>query len=222
MPISSLVAKKIVFFGKRLYARGLIAGGDGNISARIDSDRIMITPSGVCKGFLSPDDLVIINGQGRHVSGRNKASSESAMHLHIYQKRSDVTVCVHAHPPYATAFAVAGIPLAEKVLPEVVVFVGDIPLADYAPPGTELVARSLDKYIADHNAFLLKNHGLVTVGQTFEEAYNRLETVEHFARILFLARQLGNVDHLDGEEIARLDKIRQDILHNTSKIGQGW
>ncbi len=219
MPISSLVAKKIVFFGKRLYARGLIAGGDGNISARIGSDRIMITPSGVCKGFLSPDDLVIIDGQGRHLSGRNKASSESAMHLHIYQKRSDIAVCVHAHPPYATAFAVAGIPLSEKVLPEVVIFVGDIPLTDYAPPGTELVARSLDKYIADHNAFLLKNHGLVTVGRTFEEAYNRMETIEHFARILLLARQLGNVDYLDGEEIARLEKIRQQIPRNTDKMG---
>jgi L-fuculose-phosphate aldolase len=131
------------------------------------------------------------------------------MHLFAYQRRPDCRACVHSHPPYSTAFAVAGIPLAEDILPEVVVFVGGIPLAEYAPPGTPAVPESLEPFIAEHNAFLLRNHGLLTIGRSMEEALHRHETVEHFARIVHLARQLGNVSRIPAADFARLQQLRE-------------
>ena len=156
---------------------------------------------------MDNSDLSIIDMEGNYLSGNRKPSSEKNMHLHLYRNRPDITACVHAHPPYATALSVAGQPLTDPILPEVLLFVGDIPLTEYAPPGTEAVGKSLDQFLKNHNAFLLKNHGSVTVGKNLEEAYNRLEMVEHFARILFLARQLGRVDRLDDAEIERLRQL---------------
>lgn len=206
-----IVRKQIVEAGERLYRRGLVAGTDGNISVRLDDDRIMITPAGIAKGRMAPDDMVIVDINGKHLQGKNEASSESAMHLFVYRNRPEVKACVHAHPPCATAFAVAGIALAEDILPEVVLFVGGIPLTDYAPPGTDAVPRSLEPHIESNNAFLLRNHGLLTIGQSLDEAYNRHEMVEHFAKIVTLARQLGNVDSIPSEDFARLEKMRSRL-----------
>lgn len=200
--------KQIVEAGERLYRRGLVAGTDGNISARLDDDRIMITPAGLPKGRMAPDDMVVVDINGKHLQGKQAASSEMAMHLFVYRNRPEVKACVHAHPPCATAFAVAGIALAEDILPEVVLFVGGIPLTDYAPPGTDAVPRSLEPHIESNNAFLLRNHGLLTIGQSLDEAYNRHEMVEHFAKIVTLARQLGNVESIPSEDFARLEKMR--------------
>lgn len=208
MSISMLTATKIATIGRRLYARGLIAGGDGNVSARIDAGHIIITPSGRSKGILHPDDMVITDMDGCPQDNYARPSSEIDMHLAVYRFRPDAAACVHAHPPYATAFAVAGQALTEQILPEVVLLVGEIPLTAFASPGTEQVAQSLEPFIADHDAFLLKNHGVVTVGETLEQAYNRMETVEHYARILFLSKQLGHTDRLDEKEIARLETLR--------------
>lgn len=194
--------------GTRLYDRGLLAGTDGNISVRLDDDRIMITPAGLAKGRMLADDMVVVDINGKHLQGRHSASSESAMHLFVYRNRPEVKACVHAHPPCATAFAVAGIALAEDILPEVVLFIGGVPLTDYAPPGTEAVPRSLEPHIESNNAFLLRNHGLLTIGRTLDEAYNRHEMVEHFAKIVTLARQLGNVDSIPSEDFVRLEKMR--------------
>jgi len=194
--------------GARLYDRGLLAGTDGNISVRLDDDRIMITPAGLAKGRMMADDMVIVDINGKHLQGGHSASSESAMHLFVYRNRPEVKACVHAHPPCATAFAVAGIALAEDILPEVVLFIGGVPLTDYAPPGTEAVPKSLEPHIESNNAFLLRNHGLLTIGRSLDEAYNRHEMVEHFAKIVALARQLGNVDSIPSEDFARLEKMR--------------
>jgi len=165
-----ILRKEIVDIGRRLSERGLVAGTDGNISVRLDSDRVLITPGGLPKGELSPDDIVVIDINGKKLQGRLEASSEMLMHLFVYKNRPEVTACVHAHPPYTTAFAVTGIDLADDILPEVVVFVGTIPLTDYAPPGTEAVPRVLEPHIEKQNAFVLRNHGLLTIGRTLNEA----------------------------------------------------
>jgi len=206
-----ILRKEIVDIGRRLSERGLVAGTDGNISVRLDSDRVLITPGGLPKGELSPDDIVVIDINGKKLQGRLEASSEMLMHLFVYKNRPEVTACVHAHPPYTTAFAVTGIDLADDILPEVVVFVGTIPLTDYAPPGTEAVPRVLEPHIEKQNAFVLRNHGLLTIGRTLEEAYHRHETVEHYARIVHLARQLGNLNRLPSEDYERLEKIRRKL-----------
>ena len=201
----------MVDVGQQLYRRGMLAGTDGNHSVRLDDDRIMITPSGLSKGSLSPDDMVIVDTNGKHLQGNLKASSEIGMHLAVYRNRPGIRACVHSHPPFATAFAVAGIALSQDILPEVVLFVGGIPLTDYAPPGTDAVAKSIEPHLESNNAFLLRNHGLLTIGRSLEEAYNRHETVEHYAHIVHIARQLGNVDKIPSEDFARLEKMRSNL-----------
>lgn len=208
MTVSSLIVNKIVEIGRNLYQRGLIVGTDGNISARIDAEHVAITRSGVCKGRLSKNDIIVIDMGGNYNSDHGTPSSEANMHTFLYKKRPEINACVHAHPPYATAFAVAGIPLDQPVLPEVLLFVGSIALTEFAFPGTTDVARSLESTVADHNAFLLKNHGLVTVGDSLDEAYFRLETIEHYAGIYYRAKTLGNVDMLKDSDISKLTQMR--------------
>jgi L-fuculose-phosphate aldolase len=181
------------------------------MSIRLDSERILITRSGVAKGRMTENDIVVVNPQGGHIKGDGEPSSEMLMHLFVYRERPDIMACVHAHPPHATAFAVAGIPLEANILPEVVVYVGEIPLAGYASPGTDAVPKSLAPFVKNHNAFLLANHGLLTIGRNLEEALNRHETVEQFARILSLARQLGPVSHIPHKDIERLTATRQAL-----------
>lgn len=197
--------------GRRLSDRGLLAGTQGNISVRLDSERIVVTPGGVSKGRLSPRDMITVNlTTGAKLQGPGRASSELPMHLFVYRNRPDILACVHAHPPYATAFAVAGVQLAEDFLPEVVLSVGRVPLTDYAPPGTQAVPQALAPFIADCNAFLLRNHGLLTIGRTLEEAYNRHETVEHCARIAHLSSQIGDPHGIPADDYERLSKIRRE------------
>lgn len=203
--------KEIVEIGRRLYNRGMLAGTDGNISVKLDDDRIMVTSSGVAKGFMTPEDLVIVDINGKKLQGNKNASSEIAMHLGVYQNRPEIKAAVHSHAPFATAFAAAGIELAGDILPEIVVFIGGIPLTDYAPPGTDAVPKSLEPHLENNNAFLLRNHGLLTIGRTLDEAYNRHETVEHYARIVHLARQLGNINSIPSDDFKRLEKMRQNL-----------
>ncbi|MFZ5979672.1 MAG: class II aldolase/adducin family protein [Candidatus Zixiibacteriota bacterium] len=202
--------KQLIEIGARLAERGLIAGSDGNISVRLDQNLVLITPSGLPKGRLTETDLVVTDLDGRQIEGDLPPSSESPMHLFVYRRRPEITACIHSHAPYATACAVSGVGLPGDILPEVVVFVGDIPLTDYAATGTEAVPEALAPFIEDHNAFLLRNHGLLTIGRTLEEAYNRHETVEHYARIIHLARQQGGLTSLPTEEIKRLKKMRKN------------
>jgi L-fuculose-phosphate aldolase len=211
--MSSPYTKKneIVEFGRLLYKQKLVSGSDGNLSVRLDDDRIIVTPSGLAKGRLSAENIVTVDINGKKLQGSLNPSSEIAMHTFVYQNREDISACVHSHAPFATSFAVAGIELTEDILPEVVLFVGGIPLTEYAPPGTDAVPKSLEPHIENNNAFLLRNHGLLTIGRSLEEAYNRHEIVEHYARIVHLARQLGNVNSIPSDDFKRLEKMRQKL-----------
>ena len=203
------VRAEIVEVGRRLAERSLVAGTDGNISVRLDRDRVLVTPTGRHKGKLNPEDMVVVDLRGHKVEGELEASSELAMHLFVYQARSDVGACVHGHPPHATAYAVAGKGIPDGVLPEAVLSVEPVALTPFAPPGTRAVAESLEAYVSGHNAFLMRNHGLLTVGSDLTEAYNRHETVEHCARVMYLASQVGEINKLPAEEIQRLTNMRK-------------
>jgi len=197
--------------GKRIYERGYVAANDGNLSVRLDQNTVLITASGVSKGFMLGDDLIVLDMNGHTFEGKKKPSSESGMHLQIYRARPDVQCVCHAHPPYATAFAVAGIPLNKMVLPESVIVLGMVPVVEYGTPGTEELYRSISKYIMDYDAFLLSNHGALTVGNNMLNAYHKMETLEHNAQIQFIARQLGKVRELDPKQIRQLMDLRENF-----------
>jgi len=199
----------IITAGKRMYDRGYVASNDGNISARIDSERVLITPTGVSKGFMKPDDLMIVDYEGKVISGSRKPSSEMFMHLQVYKQRPDVNSVCHSHPPYATGYAVAGIPLDKCVLPEVVIALGSIPLIEYGTPGTEEFYKPVLKLLNDYDAFLLANHGALTVGKDVINAYHKMETLEHFAHIAFVAQQVGYVNTLNKEQVQKLKDQRE-------------
>lgn len=200
--------REIIQAGQRIYNRGYVASNDGNISARIDSERILITPTGVSKGFMKPEDLIIVDLNGKLLSGGKKQSSESNMHLQIYADRPDISSVCHAHPPYATGFAVAGIPLNRMILPEVIITLGTIPIVEYGTTGTSELYGMISQYIHDYDAFLLANHGALTVGSSVLNAYHKMETLEHAAMIEFVARQLGKVNELKDKQTRQLVELR--------------
>jgi len=200
--------RQIVEAGKRAYQRGYAASNDGNISARIDENRIIVTPAGVSKGFMKPADMVIVDMDGQVKSVSGKPSSEVFMHLQVYKDRPDINSVCHAHPPYATGFAAAGIPLDHCILPEVILTLGQIPLVKYGTPGTDELYKPMIKLLPDHDAFLLANHGALTIGTDVINAYHKMETVEHFAHIAFVAHQLGNIAALNSEQVKKLTDMR--------------
>jgi len=201
--------REIVAIGRRVYERGYVASNDGNISARLDENRIVITPTGVSKGFMKAEEMVVLDMEGNVVSGTKKPSSEFMMHIKMYQERPDVNGVCHAHPPYATGFAVAGIPLDQCVLPEVIVALGGVPIAEYGLPGTEELYEPVMKYVKDYDAFLLANHGALTIGKDLLSAYHKMETLEHFAHILFVSQMLGRVNTLGPQEVEDLVSLRE-------------
>jgi L-fuculose-phosphate aldolase len=201
----------IVEVGRRLWLRGLIAGSDGNISVRLDENRLLTTPTGVSKGFLDPELLVITDMEGRILSGDRRPSSELKMHLEIYRQRKEVEAVVHAHPPVATAFSVAGVNLDRCVLSEVVLTLGAVPTVPYATPSTDEVPESLHAIIPNCDAVLLANHGAVTWSETLESAWFKMESLEHTANILFHAMSLGNVNSLTRCDVEKLDAVRKQI-----------
>jgi L-fuculose-phosphate aldolase len=198
----------IVEAGRRMYSRGYVASNDGNISARLDDRRLMTTPKNVSKGFMTPDMMVVVDYDGKKVSGDRDASSELPMHLEIYRNRPDVNGVVHAHPPIATGFAVAGIPLTRAVLAEVITTLGSIPIAEYGTPSTAELPDAVRKYIKAHDGMLLANHGAVTCGPSVLAAYYKMETIEHFAKISLVARLLGRENLISREEVERLQSLR--------------
>jgi L-fuculose-phosphate aldolase len=200
----SEIASQIVLASHRVYERGYVTATDGNLSARLPNGNILVTPASLNKGQVGESDLVEVTATGTAVTLSRKASSELSMHLFIYEHRPDVKSIVHAHPPHATGFATARIPFPDALLPEVILGLGAIPLADYATPSTIEVSASLAPFVQEANAVLLSNHGVVTFGTTVEEAYFRMEKVEHAAHILFVARMLGGEKSLTGSELARL------------------
>ncbi|MFZ1948245.1 MAG: class II aldolase/adducin family protein [bacterium] len=204
-------AEGILHVGRRMYQRGFVAANDGNISVRLAADRLLVTPTGVSKGFMTKTDLVVTDGKGAKLSGRREVTSEIRMHTRAYELRADIGAVVHAHPPYATAFAVAGIPLAECVLPEVVLTIGSVPLAEYGTPSTDEVAESVARVVIGSDAFLLRNHGVMCVGPDVLTAYHRVETVEHLAEISFIARHLGRLSPLAHEQVMKLLAVRERL-----------
>ena len=198
----------IVEAGRRMDARGYVASNDGNISTRIDKSRLLTTPKSVPKGYMTPDMMVIVDYEGKKLAGDRDASSELPMHIEIYRNRPDVNAVVHAHPPTATGFATAGVPLTRAVLAEVVTTLGSIPIAEYGTPSTAELPAAVRKYIKAHDGMLLANHGAVTCGTDVMSAYYKMETIEHFAKISLVARLLGGENLISREEVERLQGLR--------------
>jgi L-fuculose-phosphate aldolase len=208
MSTESSLRADIVEVGRRMYARGYTASNDGNISVRYGADRLLMTPKSVCKGFMSPDMMCVTDLDGRKLQGERDPSTEMLMHLEVYRQRPDVRAVVHAHPPIATGFAVAGIPLDRAVLAEVLTTLGSIPIAEYATPSTTELPDAVRKYIKAHDGMLLANHGALTVGGDLFAAYFKMETIEHFAKISLVARLLGRENLIAREEVLRLQELR--------------
>lgn len=194
----------IVDIGRLVFEKGWVASNDGNITIRLDQERILATPTGTSKGMMHPDDLIVMDMQGKKISGRKEGTSEIAMHLTVYNLRPDIRAVVHAHPPVATGFAAAGRALNLALLPEVVIGMGCVPLADYGLPGTDELTDPLLPLIPKYDAILMGNHGAVCYGEDVYKAYFRMETVEHFARISLVAELLGGARVLPKVEVDKL------------------
>lgn len=192
-----------------IYEKGYVASTDGNVSARLPDGHVMCTPTLCNKGFVKPDDMVVLDIKGQRIQGGRKASSEIAMHLLIYEMRPDAHAVVHAHPQAATAYAAAGIPLNKALISEVVLGLGCIPLADYGTPGTPELTEQLRPFVKNYDALLMANHGVVTYGSNLEEAFNRMDTVEHFAKISIYTKILGRERLLSSEDVEKLWVQRQ-------------
>jgi len=203
---------EILEAGKRIYAKGMVASNDGNISCRLENGNILITPTGVCKGDMINEQLLVVDMNGNIITGSMKPTSEMKMHLAVYRMRQDVGAVVHAHPQKATAFTVVGIGLDKITLPEVVFSLKRIALVPYGTPSTEEIPLAIEKHIMDSNALLLSNHGALTVGSSPLDAYFNMETLEHFASITLYARQLGSENALNEQQIQRLFEVRKDVF----------
>jgi L-fuculose-phosphate aldolase len=211
--------RDVVEAARRLYAKGLIAGNEGNVSLR-DGERLYVTPGGVCKGFLAPGDVVATDLEGRPLSGGH-ASSEIQMHVAVYRRRPDVTAVVHAHPPVATGFAVAQVPLDRPVLAEPVVTLGPVPVVPFGTPSTPELAERVAAAIPTAHALLLANHGALTVGETLWRAWERMETLEQYARIALVARLLGSPHELSSEAVSALEALRGPAGYPPPRVERG-
>ncbi len=210
---------EIVHFGRMLHQNGLVAATDGNLSVRLENGDVLCTPTVMSKGMMEAEDLVIVDAGGRKVSGWREASSEIAMHLFIYHKRPDIHAVVHAHPPTATGYAAAGIPLDTALCSEIVVTLGSVPLASYGTPGTMELTEALAPLIPDHQAILMANHGVVAYGADLLTAYMNMETVEHYAKIALVTHMLGRQQPLSGKHLDKLHEIRLKY-HNHVPAGK--
>lgn len=198
------IAHQLVAVCRRLYEKGFVTATDGNVSVRLPNGNVLTTPTSLNKGKVKESDLVEVTLEGKTVTNDRKPSMELDMHLFIYQQRSDANAVVHAHPIYATGFATARIPLDKHLLPEVVFGLGAIPLARYATPSTKEVAESIAPYVKTSTAILLENHGVVTFGKDLDDAFFKMEKVEHAAHIAFVARLLGGERPLSSADVAKL------------------
>jgi L-fuculose-phosphate aldolase len=200
--------REIVRVGQLLYERSYVVSSDGNVSVRLDDGRIVATPTMTCKGRMTEDSLAITDIQGKSLNNR-KASSELAMHLLIYQERPDIKAVCHAHPPHGTAFAVAGLAIDQPILSEVILTLGCVPLAEYGTPSTSELTEAMRPLVKRHNALLMANHGAVAYGADLWQAFDRLETLEHTAKIAILSRMLGGSKNLPADAIEKLINVRE-------------
>lgn len=218
---------EMVRIGRLMFEKGWIAANDGNISARLPDEegagRLLATPTGVCKGMMEPEDLIVTDLAGNKIRGTRERTSEMEMHTTIYHTRPDINAVVHAHPPAATGFAVAGRALNVGILPEVIVCLGAIPLAEYGEPGTPALSDGMLPYLPKFDALLLANHGAVAYASDLLRAYHRLETVEHSARITLVAELLGGAKVLPRREIKKLFAARERYgVVSRNRYEPGW
>ncbi len=206
--------RELVKFSKWLYRLGFTPGTSGNLSVRLDEQRLLATPTGTSKHLMTCADIVLVDLDGRQLAGAKKATSEMGMHLAIYRHRRDVEAVIHSHPPIATAFACTGRALDEMLCQEAVMTLGPVPLARYATTGTDEVADSLIPFIPDHDAILMANHGAVTCGDSLFDAFQKMETLEHLAHIRLMAHQLGSVRTLEEAQAFHLRRARERYVQN--------
>lgn len=202
------IKQDICEIGRRIYNKGFAAANDGNITVRISDNEVLCTPTMHSKGFLKPDDISTIDMTGKQIAGRKKRSSEALLHLEIYKQRPDIKSVVHCHPPHATAFAVAREPIPQCVLPEVEVFLGDVPITKYETPGGQAFADTIIPFVEKCNVIVLANHGTVSFGEDVERAYWWTEILDAYCRILMLSKQLGKVNYLDQRESQELLELK--------------
>jgi L-fuculose-phosphate aldolase len=204
---------------RSLWEAGLIAGADGNISVKLGPNRLLVTPRGILKSEVRANDLVEVDLAGRRLQGCREATTELDLHLRVYRRREDCGAVVHAHPPTATGFAVAGQGLPGDVLPEIVLLMGEVPCVPYATTGTRDLGDAVEPYLDRHMALLLANHGALTWGRDLSQARIRMESLEHGARILLAARALGGVNRLTRDQIAVLERMRGNSSHDQNDLG---
>jgi L-fuculose-phosphate aldolase len=204
----SAARKLICEIGELLYARSYVVSSDGNVSIRLGENTVLATPTMTCKGRMAEEDLALTDMEGKPLTDK-RASSELAMHLLIYKMRPDIKAVCHAHPPHGTAFAVAGLAIDKPILSEVILTLGCVPLTDYGTPSTNELTEAMKPYVPHHNALLMANHGAVAYGKDLWQAFDRLETLEHTAKIAILAKALGGANDLPADAIEKLINIRE-------------
>ena len=212
--LESKLRRDLARFSRRVSRLGFTPGTCGNLSVRLDRYRFLVTPTGISKAMIKPEDMVTVDAHGSLLAGTRQVTSEISMHLAIYHQRPDVAAVVHSHPPIATAFACSGRGLEQLLCQEAVMTLGVVPLATYATTGTDEVARSLVPLIAQHQAILMANHGAVSYGSTLLEAFQRMETVEHLAHVALVAHQLGTAQPLTDDQVQQLQFARSKYLRN--------
>ncbi|TWT76902.1 Methylthioribulose-1-phosphate dehydratase [Posidoniimonas polymericola] len=214
------IKEEMCEIGRRMYARHFVAANEGNLSVRVDEDRVLCTPTFFCKGVMSPDDISTVNMQGEQLAGKRKRTSEVLLHLEIMKERPEIRGVVHGHPPHATAFAVAREPIPTGVHPEADVFLGEVPIADYATPGDDRLARTILPFVHKCNTIVLANHGTVSFDVSLEQAYWWTEILDAYCRMLILARQVGRVQRLSDAECRDLIELKQRFGLSDPRAGE--
>lgn len=207
------IKQEMCEIGRRVYNRGMVAANDGNFSVKLSEDEFLCTPTGVSKGFMTPEYICKVNAKGEVLEANEgfRPSSEVKMHMRIYAKRPDVNAVVHAHPMYATSFAIAGKPLMDPIMPEAVISLGGVPLAKYGTPSTMEIPDSIEGFLEDYDAVLLENHGALTYSDTLMNAYYKMESLEFYARLMYQAQMLGGAQVIPPEKVEELYQIRRDM-----------
>lgn len=205
------IKQQICDIGKRIYDKGMVASNDGNISVRLEDGTFLCTPTGVSKGFMTPEYICRVDANGNVLEANPgfRPSSEIKMHMRVYRERPDVGAVVHAHPMYATAFAIAGIPLTAPIMPEAVISLGCVPIAEYGTPSTDEIPDAVEKYLQSFDAVLLANHGALSFSDSLLNAYHKMESLEFYAKLLYLSRQLGGPKELTDEQVDGLYAVRR-------------
>ena len=207
------IKEQMCEIGRRVYDKGFIAANDGNFSVKLNENEFLCTPTGVSKGFMTTDMIikVDINGNIIEAAGNFRPSSEIKMHLRVYKKRPDVNAVVHAHPPYATSYAIVGQPLVSHIMPEAIITLGAVPIAKYGTPSTDEIPDAIEEYLNSYDAVLLENHGALSYADNLLNAYHKMESLEFYAKLLFISSQIGKPQELSSKNIQRLYDLRKQL-----------